>query len=253
MIILLRSLAFNVLFYLNTLLFLIAALPTFFMPYRAIVEVAKSWGRVNLVLLRVVAGIKYEVRGLEKLPPGPLIVASKHQSAWETFALLPLLDNPVFILKRELQWIPVFGWLTIKGRMVPVDRGGGSQALAAMIESARASSSPTIASSSFFPKARGARRAPSRATRFGVAHLYAAEGVPCVPIALNSGLFWPRRSLRRFPGTVVAEILDPIAPGLDKDTFFARLQNDIEAATARLIAEGRAKMGQRRLARRPNS
>jgi 1-acyl-sn-glycerol-3-phosphate acyltransferase len=69
-----------------------------------------------------------------------------------------------------------------------------------------------------------------------------AEGVPCVPIALNSGLFWPRRSLRRFPGTVVAEILDPIGPGLDKDTFFARLQNDIEAATARLIAEGRAKM-----------
>ena len=137
MIILLRSLAFNALFYLNTLLFLIAALPTFFMPYRAIVEVAKSWGRVNLVLLRAVAGIKYEVRGLEKLPPGPLIVASKHQSAWETFALLPLLDNPVFILKRELQWIPVFGWLTIKGRMVPVDRGGGSQALAAMIERAR--------------------------------------------------------------------------------------------------------------------
>jgi len=144
-IILLRSLAFNALFYLNTLLFLIAALPTFFMPYRAIVEVAKSWGRVNLVLLRVVAGLKYEVRGLDKLPPGPLIVASKHQSAWETFALLPLLDNPVFILKRELQWIPVFGWLTIKGRMVPVDRGGGSQALAAMIERARAELADTLA------------------------------------------------------------------------------------------------------------
>jgi 1-acyl-sn-glycerol-3-phosphate acyltransferase len=76
----------------------------------------------------------------------------------------------------------------------------------------------------------------------GVAHLYVAEGVPCVPIALNSGLFWPRRSLRRFPGTVVAEILDPIPPGLEKDAFFARLQNEIETATAGLIAEGRAKM-----------
>jgi 1-acyl-sn-glycerol-3-phosphate acyltransferase len=85
------------------------------------------------VLLRVAAGIKCEIRGLEKLPSGHLIVASNHQSALETFALLPLLDSPVFILKRELQWIPVFGWLTIKGRMVPVDRGGGSQALAAMI------------------------------------------------------------------------------------------------------------------------
>jgi 1-acyl-sn-glycerol-3-phosphate acyltransferase len=239
---LLRSTAFNVLFYLNTLVFLIAALPTFLMPYRAIVAVAKSWGRVNLVLLRVVAGIDCEVRGREKIPKGPILVASKHQSAWETFALLPLIDNPVFILKRELQWIPNFGWLTIKGRMVPVDRGGGSQALAAMIERARielADNRQLI----IFPE--GTRRPAGAEPRykFGVAHLYAAGGVPCVPIALNSGLFWPRRSLRRFPGTVVAEILDPIPPGLDKDTFFARLQNDIETATARLIAEGRAKMG----------
>src|SRR5689334_10804003 len=146
--------AFNVLFYLNTLLYLIAALPTFFMPYRAIVSVAKSWGRVNLVLLRVVAGIDCEVRGREKIPKGPIIVASKHQSAWETFALLPLIDNPVFILKRELQWIPIFGWLTIKGRMVPVNRGGGSQALAAMIERARIELADNR-SSSYFPKVRG--------------------------------------------------------------------------------------------------
>jgi len=148
----------------------------------------------------------------------------------------------VFILKRELQWIPIFGWLTIKGRMVPVYRGGGSQALAAMIERARielADNRQLI----IFPE--GTRRPAGAEPRykFGVAHLYAAGGVPCVPIALNSGLFWPRRSLRRFPGTVVAEILDPIPPGLDKDTFFARLQNDIETATARLIAEGRTKMG----------
>ena len=242
MVILLRSTAFNVLFYLNTLVYLIAALPTFFMPYRAIVAVAKSWGRTNLVLLRVVAGINCEVRGREKIPKGPIIVASKHQSAWETFALLPLIDNPVFILKRELQWIPIFGWLTIKGRMVPVDRGGGAQALAAMIARARielADDRQLI----IFPE--GTRRPAGAEPRykFGVAHLYAAGGVPCVPIALNSGLFWPRRSLRRFPGTVVAEILDPIPPGLDKETFFARLQNDIETATARLIAEGRAKMG----------
>jgi 1-acyl-sn-glycerol-3-phosphate acyltransferase len=239
--ILLRSLAFNALFYLNTLVYLIVALPTFFMPYRAIIGVAKSWARVNLVLLRVVAGIDCEIRGREKMPSGAIIVASKHQSAWETFALLPLLDNPTFILKRELQWIPLFGWLTIKGRMVPVDRGGGSQALNAMIERARAE----LADSRqliIFPE--GTRRPAGAEPRYkpGVAHLYAAEGVPCVPIALNSGLFWPRRSLRRFPGTVVAEILDPIPPGLGKDAFFARLQNDIETATARLIAEERAKM-----------
>lgn len=241
MLIFVRSMVFNVLFYLNTLVHLIFGLPTFFMPYRAIIAVAKSWGRVNLILLRTVAGIDCEIRGREKIPKGPIIVAAKHQSAWETFALLPLIDNPVFILKRELQWIPIFGWLTIKGRMVPVRRGGGAQTLAAMIERARielADNRQLI----IFPE--GTRRPAGAEPRYkiGVALLYAAEGVPCVPIALNSGLFWPRRSLRRFPGTVVAEVLDPIPSGLGKEAFFDRLQNDIETATARLVAEGRAKM-----------
>jgi len=233
-----RSIVFNVLFYLNTALWLVIALPTFFLPYRAILEVAKAWGRTNLVLLRV-AGIDYEVRGRDKIPSGPLIVAAKHQSAWETFALLPLFDNPVFIVKRELQWIPIFGWLMIKGRMVPVDRGARSQALAAMTERARvelARGRQLV----IFPE--GTRRPAGAEPRYkyGVAHLYAEEGVPCVPIALNSGLFWPRRSIRRVPGTVLVEVLDPIQPGLDKDVFFKQLQHEIESATARLIAEAKS-------------
>jgi 1-acyl-sn-glycerol-3-phosphate acyltransferase len=239
-LILVRSIAFNVLFYLNTLLYLLIALPTFFLPYRAIVRVAKSWGRTNLLLLRLVAGIRYEVRGREKIPKGPLIVASKHQSAWETFALLTLFDDPLFILKRELQWIPIFGWLTIKGRMVPVDRGAGSLALTAMIERARkelAEGRQLI----IFPE--GTRRPAGAEPRYkaGVARVYEAAGVPCLPVALNSGLFWPRRSIRRLPGTVVVEILDPIPPGLDRALFFERLQHDLESATARLIAEAKAK------------
>jgi 1-acyl-sn-glycerol-3-phosphate acyltransferase len=242
-LILVRSIVFNLLFYVNTLIYLIIALPTFFMPYRAIIAVARSWGRTNLVLLRVVAGIGIEVRGVEKIPQGPIIVASKHQSAWETFALLPLFENPLFIVKRELEWIPIFGWLMIKGRMVPVNRSAGSQALPAMTERARvelADNRQLI----IFPE--GTRRPAGAEPRykFGVAHLYLAEGVPCVPVALNSGLFWPRRSLLRLPGTVVVEILDPIAPGLDKDVFFKRLQTEIETATGRLIAQ--AKIGDRR-------
>ena len=157
-----------------------------------------------------------------KSASGPLIVASKHQSAWETFALLPLFDNPPFILKRELQWIPFFGWLLVKGRMVPVDRGAGSQALVEMTERARielARGRQLI----IFPE--GTRRPAGAEPRYkyGVAHLYAAAGVPCLPVALNSGVFWPRRrSLMLKPGTVVVEILDPITPGLDKDVFFKR-------------------------------
>jgi 1-acyl-sn-glycerol-3-phosphate acyltransferase len=234
-----RSIAFNVLFYLNTALWLIIALPTFFMSYRGILAVAKAWGRSNLRLLRIVGGVDCEVRGREKIPQGPIIVAAKHQSAWETFALLPLFDNPLFIVKRELQWIPIFGWFMIKGRMVPVDRSAGSQALTAMAERARielALGRQLI----IFPE--GTRRPAGAEPRykFGVAYLYAAEGVPCLPVALNSGLFWPRRSLKLRPGTVVVEILDPIAPGLDKDVFFQRLQDEIETATARLIAEAKA-------------
>jgi 1-acyl-sn-glycerol-3-phosphate acyltransferase len=235
-----RSVLFNVLFYLSTLFYLIVALPAFFMSYRAVVAVAQAWGRTNLVLLRIVAGVDCEVRGREKIPKGPLIVASKHQSAWETFALLPLFDNPLFILKRELEWIPVFGWLLIKARMVPVNRGGGPQALAAMVERARVELNRNR-QLIIFPE--GTRRPAGAEPRYkyGVAHLYAAEGVPCLPIALNSGLFWPRRSIRRLPGTVVAEILDPIPPGLDKDIFFARLKDTMESATARLIAEVKLK------------
>jgi 1-acyl-sn-glycerol-3-phosphate acyltransferase len=241
--IIVRSIAFNVLFYLNTLIYLIVALPTFFLPYRAIIRVAQSWARTNLVLLRV-AGIDYEVRGRDKIPQGPLLIAAKHQSAWETFALLTLFDNPVFVIKRELQWIPIFGWLTIKGRMVPIDRSKGSRALAAMTERARielADNRQLI----IFPE--GTRRPAGAEPRYkhGVAHLYVAEGVPCIPIALNSGLFWPRRSIRRIPGTVVVEILDPIQPGLAKDDFFARLQDEIETASARLIDKGRHEIAAR--------
>ena len=238
MVILVRSIAFNVLFYLNTTFWVLVALPTFFMPYQCLIEVARAWSKTNLFLLRIVASIKIEIRGLDRIPTGPIIVASKHQSAWETFALIPLFRSPVFIVKRELQWIPIFGWLMIKGRMVPVDRGAGSQALIAMAERARvelADNRQLI----IFPE--GTRRPAGAEPRYkyGVVHLYAAEGVPCVPIALNSGMFWPRRSILRIPGTVVLEVLDPIPPGLDKDVFFVRLKSAIETATARLIEEAR--------------
>lgn len=242
MLILVRSVAFNLAFYLNTAFWLVVALPTFFMPFWAIVEIARIWGKVNLVLLRVICGIKVEIRGREKIPQGPLLVASKHQSAWETFALVTLFPNPVFILKRELQWIPIFGWFTIKGRMVPVDRGRGAAALRAMAERARhelAQNRQLI----IFPE--GTRRAAGAEPRYkyGVAHVYATAGVPCLPIALNSGLFWPRRTFRRYPGTVIVEICDIIPPGLDQQTFFDTLQTEIESATARLIEEGRQEMG----------
>jgi 1-acyl-sn-glycerol-3-phosphate acyltransferase len=189
----------------------------------------------------MVCGIKVEWRGLDKIPPGGILVAAKHQSAWETFALIALFPDPTFVIKRELLWVPFFGWYARRAGMIPVDRGGKA-ALAGMMVYARqalAEGRQIV----IFPE--GTRRPAGAAPKykFGVAHLYGESGVPCVPIALNSGLFWPRRHFMRFPGTVRVEILDPIPPGLDRDAFFARVQDDIEAATARLIAEGASDLG----------
>jgi 1-acyl-sn-glycerol-3-phosphate acyltransferase len=190
-----RSVLFNVLFYLNLLVQLVAALPTLVMPRWGILAVARFWARTNLWLLRVVCGIKVEFRGLAKIPPGPLLVAAKHQSLWETFALLLILPDPAYIMKRELMWIPFFGWYAWKAGMIPVDRSKGSQALADMNACARAELARNR-QIIIFPE--GTRRPPGAEPRYkyGVVHLYRETGVTCLPIALNSGLFWPRRSMR---------------------------------------------------------
>ncbi len=237
-VILLRSILFNIAFYLNVIIWLIAALPTFFMPYRAIVGVAKAWGRSNLFLLRVICNLKAEFRGVEKIPRGGDLIAAKHQSTWETFALLWMFEDPTFILKRELQWIPLFGWFTIKGRMIPVDRRAGSAGMTAMTARA-AKELGNGRQIVIFPEGTRRPAGAEPAYKYGIVRLYETGNVPCVPIALNSGLFWKRRSIIRMPGTIVVEVLDPIPAGLDQEAFMTRLQNDIETATARLIEEGR--------------
>ena len=232
----LRSVAFNILFYINLVLHVVAAIPTYALPRRAFMELAKSWGRTSNALMRV-AGIKVELRGLEKIPNGPLIVAAKHQSVWETFTLLTLFDDPAYIFKRELGWIPIFGWYAVKSRMVPVDRKSRGGAVAGMVRRAvdelRRGRQVII-----FPE--GTRTAPGAPSAYksGVAHLYAAAGVPCLPVALNSGLYWPRRKFLRRPGTIVLEVLDAIPPGLPREEFSARLEREIEAAQTRLDEHG---------------
>jgi len=234
----LRSVVFNIVFYVTMIVICILALPTLLLPYRVLIATARLWARINVALLRAICGVRYEFRGTERIPKGALLVASKHQSMWETFALLLILDDPTYILKRELMWIPLFGWFTWKAGMVAVNRGKGARALAAMMTRARAelARGRQIV---IFPE--GTRRRPGAEPKYkyGVAHLYQALEVPCLPLALNSGLFWPRRSLLRFPGTIVVEALPPIPPSLDRDAFFERLKHDTEAATARLVEEGR--------------
>ena len=237
-----RSLLFNVVFYINISVRMIVALPTILLPYSFLLGVLRRYAGSTLWFLRVICGIGVEWRGREKLPQGACIVACKHQSVWETFALFMVLPDPTYVLKRELMQLPLFGWLATKARMIPIDRGSHAKALTGMLAAARreAARGRQIV---IFPE--GTRRLPGAKPHYlpGAAFLYADLGLPCVPIALNSGLFWPRHSWLRRPGTVVAEVLDPIPAGLDKREFLTRLQSAIEQATARLVAEGERSMG----------
>lgn len=231
-----RSILFNLLFYANLIVWMIAMLPVLAAPRRAMVAVARAWVASSLWLLRTVAGTKVAFTGREHIPAGGCIVASKHQSMLETFALVGLLDDPVYVLKRELMWIPVFGWYAWKMNSVPVRRKGGAAALASLVERAQAE----VAAGRqviIFPE--GTRRAPGAPPdyKFGIAQLYSRLGVPCLPVALNTGAFWPRRKIVRRPGSVTIACLEPIAPGLPRGVFFADLQSRIEAASDALLRE----------------
>jgi 1-acyl-sn-glycerol-3-phosphate acyltransferase len=155
---------------------------------------------------------------------------------WETFAFYAVLADPTYILKRELMWIPVFGWHMQKAGLIPIDRSAGLAALSRMTAGALRELG-RARQVVIFPE--GTRRQPGAEPSYrpGVAYLYGKANVPCVPVALNSGLFWPRRSLRRYPGTITVEVGDPIAPGLDARTFLTRLQGVLEETTTRLIKE----------------
>ena len=239
---LVRSVLFNIAFVLNTLLWMVLLLPLFAAPHKVFMHGPKAWARSTLWLVRVIAGTKSQYLGLDRIPPGGLIVAAKHQSAWETLALVPIFEDPTFILKRELMWIPLFGWYLAKARCVPIDRRSGSLALAKMNERAR---EEVRAGRQILIFPEGTRKAPGArpAYKYGIAHLYENLGVPCLPVALNSGLYWPRRALIRRPGTIRAEILDPIPPGMPREAFFPLLQSQIESSSNRLLAEGQAELG----------
>ena len=236
---LVRSVLLTTLFFLNWIGFAALGTPLLLLPRRYAVGALKAWGRSSAWLLRVLIGTRVEVRGLEKIPGGPLLVASKHQSAFETFALAPLFDDPVLVLKTELNRIPFFGLWVRKHELISVNRSKGARALKQLAEDTRKAfglGRQLI----IFPE--GTRRTPGAPPdyKIGATYIYANADVPCLPVALNSGVFWPRRSFIKYPGKIVVEILDPIPPGLDRKTFDARLEQAIEEASDRLLAEAAA-------------
>jgi 1-acyl-sn-glycerol-3-phosphate acyltransferase len=237
-----RSALFNVLFYLNLALFLVLGSWLFVCPRVWAIRGLQAWASSSIWLLRVVCGTGMEVRGHEHIPHGPCLIAGKHQSLWETFAILPLLDDPCMVLKKELTFIPLFGWFALKFRMIAVERSAGSAALKKLVARAkeeRATGRQIV----IMPE--GTRKGPDDPPDYkpGAAALYTALDVPCVPFGLNAGLFWPRRKFLRYPGTIIIEFTPAIPAGLPRKEFQVKLEQAIETATMILVAEGRAHSG----------
>jgi len=233
----LRSLLFNIYLYMVTGLLAVLGSPSMLISESAALGVMRLWSQSVNFGLRLICNIRIEIRGLEYLPTQrPALIACKHHSMWDTIIFLSLLPKPVYVLKKELGLIPFFGWYTIATGMVRVDRGGHASALKKMI----ADSKRCIAEGKslvIFPEGSRAPAGGRLEYKPGIAAMYHQLGVDCVPAALNSGLFWPRRKFLRPPGTIVLEFLPHIAPGLNRRDFMAALEERIETATGRLLAE----------------
>lgn len=222
-----RGLLFYAVFYVSMLIGGIV-----FFPAAAISETwaracAKLWLRFVFAALRLIGGVRLAFRGVA--PTGRVVIAAKHQSMLDVFMLVHALPEARFVMKRELLRAPIFGWYATRVGAVPVDRGGGSAAMRAMIASmmARAQNSGQIV---IYPQ--GTRVAPGAHApyKIGVHALYEESGLACVPVATNSGRFWPKGVALR-PGLAVVEFLDPIEPGLERAPFMKRIEAEIERAS----------------------
>ena len=235
--IVLHSIAFNLAFYVNLIVRMIVLSPVYFLsPREKAWKIPKDWVLSNHALFKAIVGTDYEIEGVENLPEGPFIFAPKHQSFWDAYAFLHLLDDPVYILKRELMWIPFFGWYVAKMRMIPIHRGSRSIALKAALDGARTRISEGR-QLIIYPE--GTRRPPGAEPRYkyGIVQIYDTLKLPVVPVAHNAGMFWPRRKFLRFPGTIKCRILPPIQPGLSKEEFLERLVEVTEKNCDELLVE----------------
>ena len=202
----------------------------FLFPKRAALANARVWSVVTIKAMKILTGLTYRVEGLENLPANrPFIIASKHQSAFETIAFHSIFPAPVFILKKELLWLPLFGWNLLKTGCIPIDRSSGTKAMRSILEGSkkRLAEGLTVV---IFPE--GTRTAPGTTNKYnpGIGLLYEQCDVPVVPVVLNSGEFWRRKAFVKLAGTITVRILPPMEKGLGKREMIEKLQNEIETA-----------------------
>jgi 1-acyl-sn-glycerol-3-phosphate acyltransferase len=230
----LRSLFFNIGWYAGTAIIAIVGAPILLMPRRCVVAWSLFWIDFCLGWLRLTCRLTHRVGGMENLPAGPVIFACKHQSSWETLAFSRLFPNSATVLKRELLFIPIVGWAMARAGNIAVERGDGAAALRGLVRQAKAAIAEGR-SILIFPEGTRTPVGSQPPYQVGTAALYRQLGVPVVPVALNSGLFWGRRQFIKWPGVIDVEVLPAIPPGLGREPFMAILRDRIEGATARLV------------------
>ncbi|MEM8986770.1 MAG: lysophospholipid acyltransferase family protein [Pseudomonadota bacterium] len=230
-----RSAVFSVYLVILTVSMALVLAPTILTPSASRWTI-RLWARFVIAGLGGICGLGYDVRGAENIPAGGAIVAAKHQSMWETVALLFLLPKPTIVLKKELLAIPIYGWWAARAGHIGVDRKGGASALRAM---RRAAAARVAAGGQVVIFPEGTRTAPGTAPPYkpGVAGLYAAVDAPCTPVAHNSGLYWRHPGIERRPGRIAISFLAAIPEGLDRKPFLAALRAEIDAESERLLGQ----------------
>jgi 1-acyl-sn-glycerol-3-phosphate acyltransferase len=236
---LLRALLFNIVFWIGTVIFGIAGLPFLLTPRRTAMRFGRFWAQAVLAALKLIVGLDGEIRGREHILADGCLIAMKHQSMWDTLMLPPLLGDPAVVIKRELLFVPFYGWYASRAGSIFIDRKGGAGALRGLVAAAKqaiAAGRPVV----IFPQ--GTRTAPGSPVaehpyQPGIAALYRELGVPLVPVAVNSGLYWGRRAFVKRPGRIIAQFLEPIPPGLPRREVMAMLETRIEMAAAALERE----------------
>ncbi len=223
-------------FYTWSIILGLALIPTLVLPRAVLRAGVRLWVRGIAVMLRTLAGVRVEIRGRENMPQGAAIVASKHQSEWEANVFNDILHDPVYIIKKELGRIPMYGFYARKMKMIFIDRAGRAKTMKRIIAQGReraAQGRPLV----IFPEGTRVGAGDRIPYQIGVAGLYAQLGLSVVPVVHNSGMHWPKKTFRKYPGAIVIEFLPAIPPGLPKREFMSRLETTMETAWERLYAE----------------
>jgi 1-acyl-sn-glycerol-3-phosphate acyltransferase len=234
----LRSAFFFLFFWIWSAVMNIAFLPMLAFHKIWIVRGQTVWTRGTVFLLHYICGLELEIRGRENMPSGAGLIACKHQSAFETMIFHMITKDPAMIMKKELLKIPIYGWYCKKTEMITVDRKGQTAALKAMIAQSKTALEENR-SIIIFPE--GTRSGVDESLDYqpGIAALYSQLNVPVHPVALNTGLFWPRKSFLCRPGRMIIEFLPPIDAGMKRREFMAELRERIESKSRELVEQGR--------------